>query len=67
MILSNMNSFFNRTIWPKGGTLTGTTTPGQSRPGCNSNEVLLHIVYMKELTVSNKIYILAMYIAVTAS
>ena len=30
----------NRTI---DNILTGTTTPGQSRPGSNTNEVVLHI------------------------
>ena len=30
-------------MWPIDGTLTGTTTPGQSEPESNGNEGLLHI------------------------
>ena len=31
-----------RSIWPTYRTLTGTTSPGQSRPGCNGNEEVLY-------------------------
>ena len=34
-----MNNF----VWPRDGTLTGTTIPDQSGPGSNDNEGLLHI------------------------
>ena len=30
-------------IWPTDKTLSGVTTPGQSRPGSNGNEEILHI------------------------
>ena len=30
-------------IWPIDKTLSGATTPGQSRPGSSGNEVVLHI------------------------
>ena len=33
---------FNWYIWPVDGTLTGTTTWGQSGPGINTNEKALH-------------------------
>ena len=33
----------NRSIWPIDWTLAGITTPGQRRPGSNSNEGILHI------------------------
>ena len=33
----------NSSIWPIGKTLSGATTPGQSEPGSNSNEGVLHI------------------------
>ena len=32
---------FNRSIWPFDGTLTGTTTSGQSSPGNNANKGVL--------------------------
>ena len=36
--IPNTNNFLNRSIWPIDGTLTGTTTPGQSGPISNANE-----------------------------
>ena len=33
----------NNSIWFVDGNLTGTTSPGQSRPGSNGNEGVLHI------------------------
>ena len=39
MVLSIENSF----IWPTNGTLTSTTTQGQSGPESNGNESVLHI------------------------
>ena len=32
----------NISIWPIDGILIGTTTPGQSEPGSNSNKTVLH-------------------------
>ena len=37
------NKWLNSSIWPKDGILTGTTTQGQSEPGSNGNEEILHI------------------------
>ena len=34
--------FINKSIWPIDGTLTGTTTPGQSGTGSNGNKRVLH-------------------------
>ena len=34
--------FLNRLIWPVDGTLSGATTPGQSEPGYNGIEGVLH-------------------------
>ena len=34
--------FFNKFIWAIDFTLTGTTTLGQSEPGSNGNEGVLH-------------------------
>ena len=34
--------FSNGSIWPIDGTLTGTTTPGQSGSESNDNEVVFH-------------------------
>ena len=34
--------FSSRSLWPLDGTLKGTITPGQSGPGSNSNEGVLH-------------------------
>ena len=36
VIQSNTN-IFQTSIWPMDGTLTGTTSPGQSEPGSNDN------------------------------
>ena len=38
------NKRLNSSILPIGGTLTGTTTPGQSGPGSNLNEGVLNIL-----------------------
>ena len=39
----------NSSLWPKDGTLRGTTTRGQSEPGSNGNEEVLHIPQTPEL------------------
>ena len=39
----------NRSIWLIDGTLTGTTTPGQSGPGSSSKKELLYILRYLEL------------------
>ena len=39
---SDTNNFSNKSIWPIDGTLTITTTPGQSKPASNSNEWVLY-------------------------
>ena len=36
--LIKYRSFLNRSMWPKDGMLTGTTTMGHSEPGSNGNE-----------------------------
>ena len=41
VFLSNTNKSANRSIWPIDGTLTGTTTLGQSGSGSNGNERVL--------------------------
>ena len=38
--------FLNRPIWPINGTLTDPTTQGQSEPGSNGNERVLHASYI---------------------
>ena len=38
-----MSKKLKSSIWPIDGTLTGTTTLGQSRTESNGNEELLHI------------------------
>ena len=38
MVLADTNNSSNRSIWP----ITGTTTMGQSGPGSNGNEGVLH-------------------------
>ena len=43
----------NRSIWPIDWTLTGTTTPSQSGPGCNSSERVLHIPQNSETGASS--------------
>ena len=35
--------WLNCSLWPIDKTLTGTSTPGQSRPGCNGIDELLTI------------------------
>ena len=37
------SKWLNRSIWPINGTLTDTTTPSLSKPGCTGNEGALHI------------------------
>ena len=37
------SKWLNSSIWPIDGSLTGTTTLGQSGPGSNGNEGVLHI------------------------
>ena len=37
------SKWLNSSIWPIDGTVTGTTTLGQSGPGSNSNEGVFHI------------------------
>ena len=39
MILSNLNNFQNRSIWPINRTLIDTTPPGQNGLGSNVNEI----------------------------
>ena len=45
-ILDGYSIFFKHfvSIYPIDGTLTGTTTPGQSGPGSNGGEWVLHIL-----------------------
>ena len=38
----------NSSIWLIDRTLSGTTTPGQSRPGSYNNEGVLHIPQISE-------------------
>ena len=40
----------NRSIWPIDRTLSGATTPGQSKPGSDSNERVLHIPQSSSIT-----------------
>ena len=40
---SSIKRWLNISIWLFDGTLTGTTTPGQSGPGSNGHEGVLHI------------------------
>ena len=40
----------NSSIWPIDRTLSGATTPGQSRPGSDSNEGVLHIPQIFSIT-----------------
>ena len=42
-MVSSIKKRLNIFISPIGGTLTDTTTPGQSRPGSNGKEEVLHI------------------------
>ena len=37
-------------IWPENRTLSGTTTPGQSGPGSDGNEKVLHILQSTSIT-----------------
>ena len=41
--------WLNSSMWPINGTLTGTTTPGQSEPESNGNEGVLHIPQTLEM------------------
>ena len=43
--MTNVNNYkwLNSTIWPIDGTLTGTTTLGQSRPESDGYEEVLYI------------------------
>ena len=36
--------WFNSSIWPIDGTLTGSTSLGQNEPGSNGNERIFHII-----------------------
>ena len=40
----------NCSIWPIDKTLSGATTPGQSEPGSNGNEGVLHIPQSSSIT-----------------
>ncbi len=40
----------NSSIWPIDRTLSGATTPGQSRPGSNGNEEVLFIPQSSSIT-----------------
>ena len=40
----------NSSIWPIDRTLSGATTPGQSGPGSNGNEGVLHIPKISSIT-----------------
>ena len=40
----------NSSIWPINSTLSGATTPGQSRPGSNGNERVLCIPQSSSIT-----------------
>ena len=40
----------NSSIWPIDGTLSSATTPGQSRPGSDSNERVFHIPQNSSIT-----------------
>ena len=42
----------NSSIWPIDRTLSGATTLGQSGPGSNGNEGLLHIPQISSITVA---------------
>ena len=43
IIITILSEWLNSSIWPQDGTLTGTTTSGQSGARSNSNEGVLHI------------------------
>ena len=43
LIYLHLVKWSNSSIWSMDGTLSGTTTPGQSEPMSNSNERVLHI------------------------
>ena len=40
----------NSSIWPVAETLSGATTPGQSAPGSDDNEGVLHIPQSSNIT-----------------
>ena len=42
IVLSNMNIFLYRPIWPMDMTLAGTPTAGQNEPGSNGNGGIVH-------------------------
>ena len=44
VIYSETVKWWNSSIWPKDGTLTGTTSLGQDGPGSNGNEGILPIL-----------------------
>ena len=43
IIMIILSKWLNCSIWPIDGTLRGTSNPGQSGPGINGNEGVLHI------------------------
>ena len=45
----SINTQFS-SIWPMDRTLSGATTPGQSGPGSNDNERVLHILQSSSIT-----------------
>ena len=48
----NHSKWLNSSIWPIDGILTDITTPGQSGPGSNGNEELLHSLQSSRTGVS---------------
>ena len=58
---SMYRKWLNISIWSIDGTLTGTTTPGQSKPGSNGNEEVLYIPQSSRTKVSLS-YVLVSYL-----
>ena len=52
----------NSSIWPIGRTLSGATTPGQSWPGSNGSEGVLHIPKSSSITGSSPSNYLVSYL-----
>ena len=53
MVTIISNTITNGSIWFLGGTLTGTTTPGQSAPGSNGSErVTSHSPKLQDLNLT---------------